>query len=172
MKISLLAAMDLNRGIGIDNHLPWRLSADLRRFKELTMGHHIILGRKTYESIGYPLPGRFSIIVTRNPDYRAEGCFITHSPQEALALARSRGEGEAFVIGGAQIFADTLPDSDRFYLTWVHTPGPADTFFPHFDLDEWQEISSEQLPADENNQFETTYVVLEKIKTPGEITWG
>jgi len=117
--VSLIAAMDKRYGIGRRNQLPWRLSADLKRFRELTMGHHIIVGRKTYDSIGKPLPGRQMIIVTRNPGFRADGCLICHSVDEAIALARSRGESEIFICGGAEIYNQSLVLADRLYLTFV-----------------------------------------------------
>src|SRR5262252_1723534 len=100
--------MDRNRGIGVDNKLPWRLSADLKRFRELTMGHHIVVGRKTFESIGKPLAGRQMIIVTRDPGYHIDGCFTVHSIAEAIELAQSRNESELFICGGAEIYAGTL----------------------------------------------------------------
>src|SRR5215831_1878742 len=105
--------MDKKRGIGVDNKLPWRLSADLKRFRELTMGHHVIVGRKTYESIGKPLPGRHMIVVTRNATLRSEGCLVAGSVSDAIDLARSRGETEAFVIGGAEIYARALDKANR-----------------------------------------------------------
>src|SRR5258705_13468136 len=103
--------MDEQGGIGLKGKLPWRLSSDMKRFRELTMGHHIIVGRKTFESIGKALPGRHTIIVTRNPQFRAEGCFVVRSLEEALDLARARGESEAFVCGGAQIYAEAVFES-------------------------------------------------------------
>src|SRR5262245_52323986 len=103
--VSIIVAMDRKAGIGADNKLPWRLSADLKRFRELTMGHHIIVGRKTFESIGKPLPGRRMIVVTRDRSYEAEGCDVVHSVQDAIELARGRGESEAFICGGAEIYA-------------------------------------------------------------------
>ena len=162
MIISLLAAMDEQDGIGQDNRLPWHLSTDLKRFKALTMGHHILMGRKTYESIGRALPGRVNVIITRSPDYQAEGCVIAHSLREALSIAELAGESEAFVIGGGQIFAQTLPLADRIYLTRVHTVSEADVFFPAFDLQEWVIEASAEYPADDRNQFSSTYLILGK----------
>src|ERR1041384_6972267 len=109
--------MDERRGIGKQGRLPWRLSADLKRFRELTMGHHIVVGRKTFESIGRPLPGRQMIVVPRGRGLRAEGCLICHSPEEAIRLAAARGESEVFVCGGAEIYAQSLARADRLYLT-------------------------------------------------------
>jgi dihydrofolate reductase len=158
--VSLIAAMDKKRGIGIDNKLPWRLSADLRKFRELTMGHHIIVGRKTFESIGKPLPGRQIIIVTRNKNFRAEGCFVVNSVEEAIELARSKGESEVFVCGGAEIYAQSLDGADRLYLTLVDTEVSADTFFPEWNEDDWIEQESKNQPADAKNQYSFTFRVL------------
>jgi dihydrofolate reductase len=160
MIISLIVAMDEGRGIGKDNHIPWRLSADLKRFKALTMGHHLIMGRKTYESIGRPLPGRTTLIITRNLNYQAEGCQIAHSLKGALELARTDGEDEAFIIGGGEIFKHALPLADRIYLTQVRARLDCDTFFPDFDLGDWQISEESCQPADEKNQFATTYQLL------------
>ncbi|HWQ31842.1 MAG TPA: dihydrofolate reductase [Blastocatellia bacterium] len=160
MIVSLIVAMDERRGIGFEGRLPWRLSADLKRFKALTMGHHLIAGRKTYESIGRPLPGRTMIIVTRDPDYQAEGCLIAHSVDEALALARARGETEAFIIGGAEIYAQTLERADRLYLTQVHAITDADVFFPAFDESAWREQEVSPHEAGEKNQYPSTFKLL------------
>jgi dihydrofolate reductase len=160
--ISLLVAMDERRGIGKDNLLPWRLSSDLKRFRALTMGHHIVVGRKTFESIGKPLPGRHMIIVSRNRDYTAAGCFVAGSLDEALALARERGEVEAFVCGGAQLYGQALGAAGRIYLTVVHAVVEADTFFPEWDPDEWIEKQSSHHPADEKNQYPSTFKILER----------
>ena len=162
MIVSLLVAMDEQNGIGKDNRLPWHLSADLKRFKALTMGHHVIMGRKTYESIGRPLPGRVNVIITRSPDYQAEGCVIAHSLREALSIAELAGESEAFVIGGGQIFAQALPLADRIYLTRVHTISQADVFFPPFDIEDWSLQATSEVPADNKNQYSSTYMMLLK----------
>lgn len=162
MIVSLIVAMDENRGIGLRNRLPWRLASDLKRFRELTMGHHLIAGRKTYESIGRPLPGRQMIIVTRDRNYRASGCLMVHSPDEAFRLAAERGEREAFVIGGAEIYAQALPQADRLYLTQVHAQVQADVFFPEFAEDEWQEVSRNFHAADEKNQYDFTFRELRR----------
>jgi dihydrofolate reductase len=151
--ISIIAAMDRKRGIGMDNKLPWRLSADMKRFRELTMGHHIILGRRTFESIGRPLPGRRTIVVTRDRAYKAEGCDLAHSIENALNLARERGESEVFICGGAEIYAKSIGIADRMYLTFVDAEVPADTFFPEFEEREWSERESFYQPADEKNQY-------------------
>jgi len=164
MIISLIAAMDRRRGIGKDNRLPWRLSADMKRFRELTMGHHLIVGRKTFESIGKALPGRQMIIVTRQVDFQADGCLVAQSVHEALKLARERGESEVFVIGGAEIYAQSLALADRLYLTLVDAEVEADAFFPEFNENDWltQEIAHYQ--ADEKNQFPFTFKLLVKTQ--------
>jgi dihydrofolate reductase len=158
--VSIIAAMDRKRGIGADNKLPWRLSADLKRFRELTMGHHIIVGRKTFESIGRPLPGRRMIVVTRDRNYKAEGCDIAHSVEDATRLARERGESEAFICGGAEIYAQSIGTVDRMYLTFVDAEVAADTFFPEFDEREWGEQASDYQPADEKNQYPFTFKLM------------
>jgi len=158
--VSIIAAMDKKRGIGVDNKLPWRLSADLKRFRELTMGHHIIVGRKTFESIGKPLPGRQMIVVTRDRSYEAEGCEVVHSIEDAMKLSRDRGESEVFICGGAEIYAQSIEVADRMYLTLVDAEVAADTFFPEFDVREWSERESVYQPADEKNQYSFTFKIL------------
>jgi dihydrofolate reductase len=163
MIISLIVAMDQAGGIGKDGGLPWHLPADLKRFKALTMGHHLIVGRKTHETIGRPLPGRTTIVLTRDLDYRADGCLVAASLDEALELARQRGEDEAFVIGGAQVYDEALPLADRIYLTGVHGVFEADVYFPQFDLDGWTVKESLEHPADKENPVGFTFTVLNKI---------
>lgn len=162
MIISLIVAMDEKRGIGKAGKLPWRLSSDLKRFRELTMGHHMIVGRKTFESIGKPLPGRQMIVVTRNSYLKADGCLVAASVQAALALAKERGETEVFVIGGAEIYSQTLDVADRVYLTQVHAEVDADAFFPELNQDSWMETQRAFQPADEKNQYAFTFKVLER----------
>ena len=152
--------MDKKRGIGVNNKLPWRLSADLKRFRELTMGHHIIVGRKTFESIGKPLPGRQMIVVTRDRSYEAEGCEVVHSIEDAMKLARDRGESEVFICGGAEIYAQSIEVADRMYLTLVDAEVAADTFFPEFDVREWSERECFYQPADEKNQYLFTFKLM------------
>ncbi len=160
MIISLIAAMDRRRGIGVGNQLPWRLSADLKRFRELTMGHHIVVGRKTFESIGKPLPGRQMIIITRDREFQAEGCFIRHTVEEAISSAKQHGENEVFICGGAEIYNQTIALADRLYLTLVDAEVAADTFFPEFDESEWTEQEPVFHPTDEKNQFPFTFKLL------------
>jgi dihydrofolate reductase len=154
--------MDENLGIGIHNQLPWYLSDDLKRFRALTMGHHIVMGRKTYESIGGQLPGRTMIVVTHNPEYPAEGVLMANSLTGALEQAETRGENEVFIIGGAEIFAQSMAKADHIYLTQVHTIVDADVFFPKFDRDTWIEKESLWKDADEKNQYPVTFKLLVK----------
>lgn len=162
MIISLIVAMDEQRGIGKAGKLPWRLSSDLKRFREITMGHHLIVGRKTFESIGKPLEGRQLIVVTRNETFRPSGCIVSHSIEDAFDVARERAENEVFVIGGAELYAQTLGFAERIYLTEVHATVDADTFFPEFSLDSWVEKQSIHHGRDEKNQHAFTFKLLER----------
>lgn len=162
MIVSLLVAMDERGGIGLNGRLPWHLSADLKRFKQLTLGHAILMGRKTYETIGRNLPGRTSIVITRNPNYAPEKALVAHSIPEALAMARSLDESEAFIIGGGNIFSQSLDLADRIYLTRVDAATGADTFFPPLVPGEWQEKLIARQEADERNDYPCTFSVLER----------
>jgi len=162
--ISILVAMDEKRGIGNAGALPWRLSSDLKRFRELTMGHHIIVGRKTFESIGKPLPGRHTIVLTRDPSFRPEGCLVADSVEGGISLAKERGETEAFVIGGAEIYAHAMDAADRLYLTQVHAEVECDTFFPEFKREAWIETRQSDHQADEKNQYPFTFKMLERAR--------
>ncbi len=162
MIISLIVAMDERRGIGVEGHLPWHLPADLKRFKSLTMGHHLIMGRKTYESIGRPLPGRTMIIVSHNPSFQPEGCLVAGSFDTALEFARLDLEDEVFVIGGGDLFDQTIELADRVYLTLVHASLEADVYFPEYILDDWQETDSVYQDADEKNLYPSTFKILER----------
>ena len=164
--ISIIAALAENRVIGVNNTLPWRLPNDLKHFRRLTTGHAIILGRKNYESIGKPLPERTNIVITRNRDFRAHGCLVAHSLDEALAL--SRNDPEIFVIGGAEIYRAALAHTNRLYLTRVHATITGDTYFPEFDETEWREISRERHERDERHAYDYSFVVLERIKKEEE----
>jgi dihydrofolate reductase len=159
--ISLIVAVAKNGVIGDKNRLPWRLSADLRYFKSLTMGKPIIMGRNTWESLPGILPGRRHIVITRDQDYRAEGCELVHSLDEALEVA---GEvPEVMIVGGGVLYRQTLPRADRLYLTRVEADVPGDTFFPDIDRHQWQEVSREAHVADERNQFDYTFIVLNRL---------
>ncbi len=140
-RLSLIVAMARNRTIGIDNTLPWHLPEDLKHFKALTMGHHIIMGRKTYESIGRPLPGRTTVIVTRNRDYLMEGCLIANSLDDAIKLASV--DTEAFCVGGANLYVQMLPRADRLYITEIQADYAGDAHFPEIDRQVWRETGRE-----------------------------
>ncbi len=160
MKLSLIAAMAQNGVIGRGNQLPWRLPADLKHFKTVTMGKPVIMGRKTWESIGRPLPGRTNIVVTRDVGYRAEGCVVVHSVEQALEVAA--GSDEAMVIGGANLYRQLLDRADRLYLTRVKADVEGDAWFPEFDETQWREISRESHPRDDRNEFDYEFILLER----------
>lgn len=144
--ISLVVAMSENRVIGVENRLPWHIPEDLKRFKKITSGHPIVMGRKTFESIGRPLPNRTNIVITRQKDYRVEGVVTVFSLEEALEWAgRSPGSDEIFVIGGGEIFSQILPRAGRIYLTEVEWPFEGDAFFPEFDEGAYKETLREKL---------------------------
>jgi len=140
-QLSIIVAIANNQVIGINNTLPWHLPEDLKRFRALTTGHHIIMGRKTYESLGRLLPGRTTVIVTRNKDYQLEGALIAHSLETAVALCQN--DDEVFLIGGAELYLDGLKLADKLYITEVDLTVDGDAFFPQFDLNLWQETSRE-----------------------------
>jgi dihydrofolate reductase len=158
--VSIIVAVDKDGGIGSNNRLPWHISTDLRRFKKLTMSHHLIAGRKTFESIGRPLPGRTMIILTRNPDYSAEGCLVSHSLSEALSLAEDRGEDEVFIIGGGDIFQQSLDIVDCLYITYVQARVDADVCFPDIDLSEWKEVVVTSHDAGDADEYPSTFKKL------------
>lgn len=159
--ISFLVAMDENRIIGKDNQLPWRLPEDLKYFKRVTMGHPIIMGRKTHESIGSVLPGRENIIITRQRNYQSEGCTVLYSVQDLVNYC-SKKDTEVFVIGGAEIFKETFAFADRLYITLIHESFAGDTFFPEFDLNEWHLTSSETGIKDEKNPYDYEFRIYER----------
>ncbi|MCO6433823.1 dihydrofolate reductase [Nitrosomonas nitrosa] len=161
-RLSLLAAMASNRVIGRNNALPWRLPADLKRFKALTMGQIIVMGRKTYESIGRPLPGRINIIVTRQPDLSVVGVTVTRSVEEALTACLIHPDKEIFIIGGAELYQQTLKHCQRLYLTEVQKAFEGDAFFPEFDRSDWHEIVRERHVQEEGEKLEYHFVVLER----------
>jgi dihydrofolate reductase len=160
MLISLIVAMDEASVIGRDNALPWRLPEDLKRFKALTMGKPILMGRKTFESIGRPLPGRENLVLTRSPGWYREGATTVHSINEAIASAK--GAAELIVIGGEEVFKAALPLARRIYLTEVHAHVAGDTTFPPFDRLQWRETWRSARPADERHAFAMTFLTLER----------
>jgi dihydrofolate reductase len=162
MIISIIVAMDELGGIGHHGRVPWRLSTDLKRFKSLTWGHHLIMGRKTYESIGKALPGRTMIVITHNPAYRAEGCILVSSFAQAVKIAEQAGESEVLVIGGGEIYRQALLLADQIYLTRVHVQVPADVFFPELDEKEWIEVTTEFVPQGEKDAYDSTFRILKR----------
>ncbi len=160
MTLSLIAALADNRVIGRDNRLPWRLPADLKRFKRLTMGHPLIVGRKTFESIGRPLPGRRMVVLSRRAGFAPEGVEVARGLEEALALVS--GAAEVFVGGGAQIYRQALAGAGRLYLTRVRARIEGDRRFPHVDWDEWRLVREEEHPADERHQFPFAFQDFER----------
>lgn len=159
--ISLIWAMDENRVIGYHNQLPWRLPEDLKFFKRVTMGHPIMMGRKTYESIGRPLPGRENIVITRDEAYHPDGCTVMNSIEKFQGFAEEKEE-EIFVIGGAEIFKEVLPYADKLYLTMIHHQFEGDTFFPVFDIDKWELESREIGPKDEKNPYDYEFLIYKR----------
>ena len=164
MIVSAIVATAKNNVIGKDNNIPWYLPDDLKYFKAKTLDHHIIMGRKSYESIGHPLPKRTNIIVTQNPFYIASNCLIVHSVEEGLEMAQENGEEEAFIIGGAQIYALSLPYLDRLYLTEVDLEVEGDVFFPSFDMNEWRLISEDPRQASGKNEHDYNFKIFERIR--------
>lgn len=165
MKLSLIVAMARNRVIGREGGLPWHLSSDLRNFKRLTMGHPIIMGRRTYESLGRPLPGRTSIVITRQADFRPAGVLVVGNVEDAIAAASS--SGEAFVIGGATVFAEVLPLVQRMYITAVQAEVAGDTFFPAVDLAAWDLVEQSWHPPGENDDWPFEFRVYDRIASSG-----
>ena len=166
MRLSIIAALSSNNVIGRNNDLPWHLSTDLKRLKALTMGHHMIMGRKTYDSIGRPLPGRTFVVITRDPSFAAEGVKIVHSLEDAIQVAA--GDDEPFIAGGAQIFEQAIHRADRMYLTRVHAEVEGDTWFPDFDdVSEWQLTDAEHFDADEKNDYPFSFLTYDRVAAAG-----
>ena len=168
MRLAMIAAQSQNRVIGNNNKLPWYLPEDLKYFKRVTLGKPIIMGRKTFESIGRPLPGRTNIIITRNPGWTHDGAGVrvVHSLQQAIELAESlalvNGFEESLVIGGAEIYALALPQADRLYLTQVHAEVQGDAHFPPLDPSQWREMAREDFSAIEPNPYDYSFIVLDR----------
>jgi len=161
MLISAIVAVSENNVIGRDGHLPWHLSADLKRFKSITTGHSIILGRKNYDDIGRPLPNRTNYVLTRNPAFFAPGCVVCCDLESAIKAAEAVGEAECFIIGGAAIYNVAMPLVKKLYLTRVHADVEGDILFPDWG-DGWRKVSEERFPADEKNDYETTFEIWER----------
>ncbi|OGM14487.1 hypothetical protein A3A76_05810 [Candidatus Woesebacteria bacterium RIFCSPLOWO2_01_FULL_39_23] len=162
MKVSIIVAVAENNVIGAKNKLPWYLPADLKHFKELTTGHHILMGQKTYESIGKPLPDRVNIILSEDPNYHAKECIVVNSINEGVELAKSENEHEFFIIGGASVYKQMLPFTDKIYMTKIHNNFDGDVYFPNIDDKNWREISKESHTKDDKNPFDYDFIILEK----------
>lgn len=168
MRISIIAALASNNVIGRNNQIPWRLSTDLKRLKALTMGHHIVMGRKTFESIGRPLPGRVNVVITRQADFAPEGVVVVHSLEDAIQIAVSARDDETFVAGGMEIYQQAIHRADRMYLTRVHAEVEGDTFFPDFDdVSEWKLTDSEHFDADEKNEYPFSFLTYDRAGAEG-----
>ncbi len=167
MRLALIVAQGLNRVIGNDNKLPWYLPDDLRYFKEVTMGKPIIMGRKTFESIGKPLPGRLNIVITRDSNWSAEGVKVVSGLGDAIEVGEGQalidGVEEAVIIGGAQIYAQSLSIDDRLYLTQVEAEPEGDAYFPEIDYSQWQELGRQSFPAgDQPNRYPYSFIVYDR----------
>jgi dihydrofolate reductase len=161
MKLSIVVAMAANNVIGRDNELPWHLPADLQHFKQTTMGKPILMGRKTYESIGRPLPGRTNIVITRDGSYTAEGCEVVTSIPAALEAAA--GHDEVMVIGGAELYRQVLPEVETIYLTRIHESVEGDTRFPEIRNTEWHQVERIDHEADDNNPHDYSFIRLDRV---------
>lgn len=163
MIVSAIFAVSENNVIGKGNDLPWRMPADLKHFKNTTMGHPVIMGRKSFDSIGRPLPGRHNIVLTRDRNFRAEGVSVVHSLREAMEIAGADRPEEVFIIGGAQIYKKAFPYCDRLYMTRIHTETEGDVFLPEVDFSAWKLISEEKHLPDEKNIHDYTFRIYERI---------
>jgi dihydrofolate reductase len=165
MTISLIAALTKNHIIGKNNDLPWHLPDDMKYFMQTTKAHHVIMGRKNYESIPdkfRPLPNRTNIVVTRQKNFHAPGCKVVHSISDAIAIAKAAGENELFIIGGSEIYALGMPHADQLYLTEIDTTLDGDTQFPSFAATEWQEVSRTHHAADARHAYAFDFVLYKK----------
>lgn len=167
MIISLIVAVAENNVIGKDNNLPWHLPADMKYFRDTTLGHCVIMGRRNYDSIPLkyrPLDKRTNIIVTRQQDFKADSCIVVHSVEEAISEAKRENESEVFIIGGADIYKQTLGIADKVYYTKIHHSFDGDAFFPVVDGRKWKLASRKEIAADQKNKFPFSICVYEKIK--------
>ena len=162
MITSIIVAASENNVIGKDNRLPWHLPADLKYFKNTTWAMPIIMGRRTFESIGKPLPGRHNIVITRNKDYKANGATVVSNLNEAVKAAESDDVNEFFIIGGAELFNTTLDQAQKIYLTRVHASIDGDVFFPALNEEKWKLVSEKNMEADEKNEYALSFQVWEK----------
>lgn len=159
--ITIIAAIANNNALGKNNQLIWHLPADLKRFKQITLNHCVIMGRKTFESIGKPLPKRTNIVISRNTNFEAEGCILVHSLEEALHTAL-KTDTSPFILGGAEIYKQALKIADKLELTFVHHDFDADAFFPEIDLNIWEETDRTYFEADEQNKFNYSFVTFKR----------
>ncbi|MDR2077943.1 MAG: dihydrofolate reductase [Rickettsiales bacterium] len=166
MIISLVAAIGKHRQLGLNGKLPWKIGKDMDHFKNLTMSHHILMGRKTFESLGRPLPGRQNIVITRDASFSAGGCHVFLSPKDAVKFAESNNETELFVIGGATIYNFFMRNKllDRMYITEVDYDGEADAFFPEFNLENWQLEQCSYFEKDYKNDYFGRILMMNKVK--------
>lgn len=168
MQLALIVAQSENRVIGRNNALPWHLSEDLKYFKKVTLGKVIIMGRKTYESIGRPLPGRTNVVVTRDPGWSADGVTVVHSLEQAVeqaaAISEINGVDEAMLIGGAELYAQALPLARRLYLTQVHHQVSGDAYFPVLESAQWQQVGRQDFDAVEPNPYNYSFIVFDRIE--------
>ena len=172
MTLSIIVILSSNNVIGRDNKLPWHMPADLKRFKTLTMGHHVLMGRKTFNEIQKPLPGRVNVVITRDPHFGAEGVAIARSVDEAISKAEAAGDSEIILVGGGEIFRQVIHRADRMYVTRIHAEIEGDTTFPDFDdVNEWQLVDAEHFEADEKNAYPYSFLTYERAGT-GEAVAG
>ncbi len=166
MIISAIAALSKNKVIGKNNDLPWRLPDDMRFFMETTKGHHVIMGRKNYDSLQdkfKPLPHRVNIVITRQVDFKAPGCIVLNAIEPGLQIARDQGEQECFIIGGAEIYKLAMPSTTRLYLTEIDASIDGDTHFPDFKKEQWKEVSRTHHPSDSKHQYPFDFVIYDRI---------
>ncbi|HAP00628.1 MAG TPA: hypothetical protein DCQ93_01770 [Bacteroidetes bacterium] len=165
MIVSMIVAAAQNDVIGKDNKLPWHLPGDMKYFKRMTSGHCVIMGRKTYEALGKPLPNRTNIIITRQEDFAVEGCWVVNDLQHAIDVANNANEEECFIIGGGDIFIQAIVWADRIYLTRIHQSFEGDTLFPALNLVDWKEVSNEKHLPDEKNKYAYSFLVYERVSS-------
>ncbi len=161
MKISIIVAMASNQTIGLNNKMPWHLSADLKKFKQITMSSPILMGRKTYDSIGHPLPGRDNLIISRNPEFKQDSCLVFNSVEKAISAYHNHDE--IFIIGGASLYEKMLPKANFLYLTQINKAFKGDTFFPPINALDWKEVEREDFTKDPSVDFTYSFLKLERI---------
>lgn len=159
---SIIVAKGNNNVIGKDNDLVWHMPADLKHFKNTTFGHYIIMGRKTFEALKKPLPGRTTIVITRNNNYQAEGCIVVHNIEEAFKIGKDNNQEEVFILGGAEIYRLSMDMADKIYLTEIKASFEGDAFFPEIDYSTWKETKRQEYEPDEKNPYPYAFVELKK----------